>query len=696
MDIRKSLHSRWPMVAAGVFILVFAATVGLLSYKSKVPNALHSEAAYIKTQNQVVMHGKVEVLHYDDFTNNTWRNEYYLVDAGTKTKLDITQQLGAQLLGATVTVTGTKTTGKIAIANTTEDIEIVEPAPQGEAVGEQKVLVLLTSFLEAPEAPFSTGDARRFMFETEVNNFIKENSYNKTWLTGDVYGWINLARKPQVDGVCIFPGPFFNQTEFYDILRTYRIDIKKYSRVVFFMNTELGAACGGGNSTVGKVTVNDGTGPHRVSVATVNTGPYNWHYEPGVWNAMYKTTAHELAHGFGIWHSNAMECGAGVTIADPCSHIEYGNQYDVMGSVSKNGSFNAKQRDDLKWMDGSLLTIASSGRYTISALEDGTAAVRAAKIQPRGHTAPLYYIETRRAFGVDSWLSDEMFASNQFGIFINNYVNTHLLDATPTSSSYDDWHAVTMNIDGAPFTDPEGITIGPVVSIDRTKATFDVGIDIPPVSFSLSASETKGVGRVRTTFSGAYHNLACPFDYYWLDFGDGTAQERITLPCNINSELLRSTLVSGAMDDVSHDYRQPGTYTATLSAAGVTSNKVIVTVLPEGPGPEVVHPRGGEVFKNNTPITILWDNLGTVVGSGATVDIDIISQPVPCMSGIPCTTDATILYPIAKGVPDIEKYTWIVGQGAEGKLIPAGQYTLRVTRKSTGQYGESEKSFTTK
>ena len=705
MDMRTVLKSpfRAGLLTAAALLFVLLVVIGLTKLPSIRPSeslaALPSKDAQTTDSQQATAEGRVELLHFDDTTTRTSRNEYYLVQGTQRTQLIISDTVGQKLAGATVRVRDLSQQGKITVDTNATSVEILKPAveEQRETLGVQKVLVLLTSFEGAPQQPFSALDARKFMFKTDVQNFFKENSYNKMWLDGDVYGWIHLPRVTQINGNCVFPGPYY-QPEFDTIIQNNNIDLSRYSRVLFLMNTNPEAPCQGGNSTsIGKTIFSSGGNSYSMSVATVNTGPYSWEYTSGVWNVMYKTIAHELGHGLGLLHSGSLECGPDVSISEYCAHIEYGNIYDVMGSPFnyQNGSFNARQKDELHWLGDSLLTITRSGRYTINSLESSSG-IRAAKIQPAGHTTAFYFLENRKAIGIDRWLDDPQVENNQKGLLVNTYFYSgpHLLDMTPVSSDFSDWLDASLNPGAPAFTDPLGITMGSVVESD-TKIAFDVNIAMPPVSFTLSASQTSGQNRVDTAFTGIYNHLSCPSDQYYLDFGDGTPPLTLQPQCGGNPYF--HALASGQMAPVSHLYSTPGTYTATLSAAGIASNTILITVLPNMPPLEIMHPKGGEVFAVGKPVQVRWSNGGAAASQNNTIDIDITSWSPPCSTKTsPCPVKRTFTYSVAKNILDSGTYEWTAGKSAQGSPIPNGQYVMRITRKSTGQYTDTSVPFTLK
>ena len=63
--------------------------------------------------------------------------------------------------------------------------------------GEQKTLVILVNFQNNPTQPYAPAYAQGVVFST-TSDFYWENSYQQTWLTGDVYGWFTIAQNSTV------------------------------------------------------------------------------------------------------------------------------------------------------------------------------------------------------------------------------------------------------------------------------------------------------------------------------------------------------------------------------------------------------------------------------------------------------------------------------------------------------------------
>jgi hypothetical protein len=234
---------------------------------------------------------------------------------------------------------------------------------------------------------------------------------------------------------------------------------------------------------------------HALSIAYVGINdlyslsphpPYRGEH-PFWWSYLDFVLSHELGHNLGVQHANAWECGPGIILEGPgCQHIEYGNNFDVMGNGITALHFNSSYKDKFRWFDDEdILTITQSGTYTINTLE-GAKGVKAAKIRQPVLKQTPYYLEYRRAIGFDATLDDPPeVTENQNGLFVNWLVPgspsfSRLLDMSPISSVFEDWVTVAL-LGKQIFSDAlNGVRIGPVLSNDESSITFRVEIFPPP------------------------------------------------------------------------------------------------------------------------------------------------------------------------------------------------------------------------
>ena len=146
----------------------------------------------------VVIPGVLEVLHKDRDRGS--RYLYLLEAAGERFSPHFAAEPPDLLSGSRVRVSGLCINKALALASgKMSATALTSIAPN--TLGAQSTLVILVNFQDKATQPYTVDYARNVAFTT-ASDFDSENSYQQTWLIGDVAGWYTV---PLNSTVCDYP-----------------------------------------------------------------------------------------------------------------------------------------------------------------------------------------------------------------------------------------------------------------------------------------------------------------------------------------------------------------------------------------------------------------------------------------------------------------------------------------------------------
>ncbi|HKY90231.1 MAG TPA: Ig-like domain-containing protein [Nevskiaceae bacterium] len=431
------------------------------------------------TADEVVAEGRLEVV-VEDHKQRRAVVRHFLRASGSRMELELKPKharSSVAVSGTRVRVKGYREGRKVhveSLSRVMRDGTVIaaESAPAAAlpyTLGEQRTLVLLLNFQDAPDnRPWSDAQVRDMFFGT-VSGFYRENSFGQTWLAGDVHGWYTVPYSstecPQLADIASAAASAAGNAG---------VDVSAYTRLVYL--TPYNSAC------VFTGTADVGGNPSR---AWIN-GKFTLH-----------NIAHEVGHSFGLMHSHAWECDGGTsTLGGSCQNVEYGDSYDNMGSPDA-GHYNNFQKSRLGWLDAGASpvtrTVTSDGAYSLSPYEVDDGTPKALKIlrsvDATTGARSWFSVEYRTATGADAFLAAR---SNRLcrgdvtrGVVIRTATDgdansSRVLYMKPSSCfvqtyGYADWKDPALGV-GSSFTDPAtGITIT-TLAAGNGSATVDIAL----------------------------------------------------------------------------------------------------------------------------------------------------------------------------------------------------------------------------
>ncbi len=444
---------------------------------------------------QVQLEGQLEIVH-QDFKDGHGKFVYTLKQSdGTRVPLQFVKHPPTHLLtGDHVQVTGQRSgsglilySGGTNVKNTggggsTGGGTTAPSIPVPNTFGSQSTLVILVNFQDDAVEPATVTDVQNAFF-TAANNFVTENSYGQTSLTGSVVGWYTI---PDSVTTC---NTSQMATDANSAAAAAGVNLANYTRYVYFFPQ---------NNTCGFSGASQVGGNPSQSWINGTVDPY--------------VINHELGHAFGLWHSHLLNCGTSATICSSPTMVEYGDPMDTMGTPqTASPDYNAFQKERLGWLgygsSPSIQTVTSSGTYTIYPYEVAGPGPNALKVlQSTNSTTGAktwYYLEQRQAVGFDAFLSNGIYYTQNETTGVLFHLGTDgdgnssdMLDMTPGTQPDNSWFDMSLTV-GQSFQDSTaGVTFAPT-AVSSNGATVQITMNgngsacaaaNPTVSVSASQS----------------------------------------------------------------------------------------------------------------------------------------------------------------------------------------------------------------
>ena len=566
--------------------------------------------ALAATMAPVQLDGTLEFLHGEDFDTGASTFEYRLHTATETVRLTFDGDAPAGFVnGARVRIHGHRS-GLAAVA---ADGGITAGTVLASAPGwsgQRRIAVAMINFSNNASKPFTRSYVNGVLFANpnSVRAYYAEESGGAVQLTGTVFDWMRI---PVSNATC---DTHAFETYGRAALAARGVDLSAYTNVMFvFPQSD---AC------------------HWRGMAYL-PGPTSWiNGAPTL-----RTTAHELAHNFGVHHASSLRCtanGVRVALSASCTRSEYGDPFTVMGAAPQRHD-QTLARVQLGYLPASATrTITASGTYTMTK-SFSSSGVRVIGI-PRGN-GTWFYLDYRRPYGTyfDNYSTTSGAVT---GVTIRlaqgwtTITQTSLIDTVPSTTTFAD---APLKL-GRTFKDYlTGITI--TVSA-LTSGLATVTIKLPPDTVAPGAP-------------GSPHATAASLDSVSLAWTAATDNRAVTGYRVSRAGAPTITLPASSLAWTATGLAPATTYTWTVQAidgagnASPAASVTVATLTPDAPPSAVT---GLAATTTQSSARLSW---------GAATDDHGVTGYAISQDGLPIGTTSARSFSVT-GLEAGTTYTWTV------------------------------------
>ncbi len=422
-------------------------------------------------EEKVTLKGTLNEIIFESFDTKTSKNQFVLIQNNQKTDVFFLNPPKDIRLGSVIEITGIKIDDKIAVDNNNSFLQTQAstpkptlnptskpsviptptstpippktppptatptptPAPALPPIQQTKSLaIMLINFQDNRGTPWTKEQIKKDIFTSpySLKTYYRELAINIIGINnpdGDVYGWYNL---PQNVSNCNY---WDWSTSAKNIAKSQGVPTDNYDYIMYIFPHEQSCPYSGGWAYIGgKESWINGSLP---TDPNLNVG------------SMY-VPIHELGHNLGTHHAQYTGCtfqNKSISLSNNCTIVEYGDSFDVMGSLTRHMSnFHLGQIGLYK--DGQTITVPQGASQTVvlntSLLSSVTPTVRVFRNSLPYLPNQYFYLEYRKSNGVfDNFSGSEPIINGvtiRLGNEYTNYTPTQLINVTPTNGYYYD------------------------------------------------------------------------------------------------------------------------------------------------------------------------------------------------------------------------------------------------------------------
>lgn len=299
--------------------------------------------------------------------------------------------------------------------------------------GPQKAAVLLVTFpgVAAPSiTPQSISDIFFGASGRSVDAFWRENSYNQTSVSGDVFGWYTLDALYTCAQTSLLRAAAIAVADA-------DVNFQNYNRLFIVFPNPGGCSFAGAASLGCSSLSSAGDGSFTSSYAYL-VSSYMSTRDQGV-----KLSTHEAGHNLGFLHASTRDFGAEALgpLGTTGTLSEYGDVFSTMGSWNL-GHYASPHKVQAGWLSSGVTyqTVQANGIFSLQPFEVSPPGLQALRVQRGTGNDAWVWVEYRQPIGsYDSTLNSQIFSGALLHYEDSTTGSkTHLLDFTPETTSWSD------------------------------------------------------------------------------------------------------------------------------------------------------------------------------------------------------------------------------------------------------------------
>ena len=399
---------------------------------STIPKLSNLQEAqkYIQLNNldQIEYTGALITEDIDLFQGPVHIQRFFIDDGRERIQIDpVNKEALANLSGEQVNLVGWRSQKSGRPVGLVAPLSQTKMSNAAQKLREENMLIVMAEFNDSTPLPTGANAVSWTNIKDFLNSRVFQDYFNFTY-QGRLKNTVTKVVTYKFDRNCADKNlgiagtaGHIDQTDINEVFGAHLLNPRAFQNVSVLANCNAGVAWGVGTSAyVGGqyLTVSNLTMWPSYFIYGESTEPVPYMPVPPKWSFI-DGFIHERLHTLGHPHANGLDCGTNAMLS-PCTHIEYGNPFDVMGARNPGFMLNAHHLKRVNARpESQFLTIIRPGTYTVDSLSSrDKKAIIAAYIKIPEVTSRVFMLERRTPEMFDRNLDDPRYNMIKKGLLI--------------------------------------------------------------------------------------------------------------------------------------------------------------------------------------------------------------------------------------------------------------------------------------